>query len=90
MKTSCRITRVYRWVVTMAAHLDVPSDKLLHFVCSAVIMIILMPVLGKCLATIATIGICIGKEIYDCHKKHPSGWSWGDLLADLLGILIIL
>ena len=74
----------------MAAHLDVPSDKLLHFVCSAVIMIILMPVLGKCMATIATIGICIGKEIYDCHKKHPSGWSWGDLLADLLGILIII
>ena len=79
-----------RKVVQVATYLDVPSDKLLHFICSAVIMIILMPIFGKCMATIATIGICIGKEIYDCHKKHPSGWSWGDLLADLLGILIII
>lgn len=79
-----------RKVVQVATYLDVPSDKLLHFVCSAVIMITLMPVFGECLATIATIGICIGKEIYDCHKKNPSGWSWGDLLADFLGILIII
>jgi len=30
----------------------------------------------------------IGKEVYDCFKKSPTGFSWGDMVADVIGILI--
>ena len=90
MKTSCRIMKMYRWVVKLAAHLQVPSDKLLHFICAMILMAVCTLLLGKGWALIVTSVICVAKEVYDCVKKSPTGWSWGDLLADLLGILIII
>lgn len=84
------VIRMYRWVVKWATYLHVPSDKLLHFLCSAMIMLLLQFFIAPPLAACLTLCIGIVKEIYDCYKPNPSGWSWGDLLADVLGILIII
>ena len=32
-----------------------------------------------------SIAVFIGKEVYDCYKKKPTGFSWLDLFADFLG-----
>lgn len=36
-------------------------------------------------ATIFSVTVGLGKEIYDTKKKHPTGFSWSDLVADALG-----
>lgn len=88
MKSLCII--LYQWVVNLATCLHVPSDKLLHFLCSAMIMLLLQFFIAPPLAACVTLCIGIAKEVYDCYKPNPSGWSWGDLLADVLGLLSVL
>ena len=84
------VFRVYRWVVNAAAYLGVPSDKLLHFLCSAIIMGICSVFFNPMLSCFITLAIGLLKELYDCYKPNPTGWGWKDLLADLLGIVFVL
>lgn len=62
------------------------SDKVLHMICCFAIVVIfgliLNVVSGIALALIAS----FGKEAYD--EVEYKGWSWDDLLADLLGIVL--
>lgn len=56
------------------------NDKILHMICCFAIVVIFGLVLnivsGITLALIASFG------------KEASGWSWDDILADLLGIVL--
>lgn len=83
-------TMILRWVVKLATYLGVPSDKVLHFLCSALIMALCSTFLNPTLSCFITIAIGLLKELYDCHKPNPTGWDWNDLLADLLGIVFVL
>ena len=83
-------TMILRWVVSVATYLGVPSDKLLHFLCSALIMAMCSTFLNPMLSCFITIAIGLLKELYDCHKPNPTGWEWHDLLADLLGMVFAL
>ena len=64
------------------------SDKVLHMICCFAIVVIfgliLNVVSGIALALIAS----FGKEAYDEVRPNGSGWSWDDILADLLGIVL--
>lgn len=63
------------------------KDKLLHIVVSAVIMVILGLILPTWVATLATLCVGIGKEIYD--KVSGKGcFEWMDLVYNFVGILI--
>lgn len=78
--------KVYRWVVKLSTALHLPSDKVLHFLCSALIMALCSTVMNPTLSCLTTTAIGLLKELYDCHKPNPTGWDWHDLLADLLGM----
>lgn len=86
MKSLCRIC--YRWVVKWATYLHVPSDKLLHFLCAMALMIATSLLTNPCIGCGVTMAVSIGKEIYDCYKPNPTGFSLGDLMADLLGVIV--
>lgn len=62
------------------------GDKILHMICCFAIVVIFGLILnivsGITLALIAS----FGKETHDEVKYK--GWSWDDLLADLLGIVL--
>ena len=74
----------------MATYIHLPSDKVLHFLCSALIMFVCSTFLNPTLSCFITIAIGLLKELYDCHKPKPTGWDWNDLLADLLGMVAVL
>lgn len=61
------------------------GDKILHMICCFAIVVIFGLILnivsGIALALIAS----FGKET--CDEVKYKGWSWDDLLADLLGIV---
>jgi uncharacterized protein YfiM (DUF2279 family) len=44
--------------------------------------------MNKCLAMFLCFAIFVAKEVYDCHKPIPTGWSWGDLIADVIGMVV--
>lgn len=64
------------------------SDKVLHMICCFAIVVIF----GLILNVVSGIALALaliasfGKEAYDEVKYK--GWSWDDLLADLLGIVL--
>ena len=62
------------------------NDKILHMICcfAIVVIFVLNVVSGIALALIAS----FGKEAYDEVRPNGSGWSWDDILADLLGIVL--
>lgn len=64
------------------------TDKILHFVVMAVISAILFLAINSWVAFAISFIISVGKEIYDCFKKHPTGFDLYDLVADMLGIFI--
>ena len=82
------VFRVYRWVVKLATYLHLPSDKVLHFLCSAIIMGICSVFFNPMLSCFIALAIGLLKELYDCHKPNPTGWDWHDLLADTIGIIV--
>lgn len=62
-------------------------DKYKHIVVSAIIAVALNLFLPWWVAALITLAIGVGKEVYD--KVSGKGCAeWGDLLADLVGILI--
>ena len=86
---SCK-QKILRLVVQVATFLGVPSDKVLHFLCALAMMAVTMIAFPAWLAVFSTAAVCIGKEVYDCYKKNPTGFSWDDLVADALGMLLVL
>ena len=70
-------------------------DKIKHFVAWFVIDIVLLTLLFilKCeyywlIANVVSFGLGILKEVYDCFKPNPTGFSIGDLIADLAGMVL--
>ena len=60
-------------------------DKFYHFiVCfiATLVVGVLSTMCGVCFA----LGLGIGKEVGDYFNKN-SGWSWGDIIADIVGVL---
>ena len=68
----------------------VRADLFKHFIVSALICLILIIFLPSWAAGLITLGIGIIKEIYDKYKKNPTGFDIADLIADIIGILVIL
>jgi len=75
--------------------MKIAPDKRLHFFCTFIMNISLLIVLflldvryGFIMANVFTALFWIGKEVYDCLKSNPTGFSWGDLLADLIGMIV--
>lgn len=62
------------------------TDKILHFVVMAAISATLFLAISPLVAFAISFIISVGKEIYDCFKKHPTGFDLYDLAADILGI----
>lgn len=62
------------------------NDKALHLICNFIIVVVLgftfNIVTGISIALIAS----LSKELYDEIKYK--GWSWDDLIADLIGIVL--
>jgi len=55
------------------------KDKILHFVCC------LIPSLIGWYGVAFAAGLAIGKE-YGDSKASGNTWSWGDIIADVVGI----
>lgn len=63
------------------------TDKILHFVVMAAISATLFFAINPCVAFALCLAISIGKEVYDCFKKNPTGFDLWDLAADMVGVL---
>lgn len=61
-------------------------DKLLHFAISFVLTVGLNTFMPPKDANRATFSIGVGKEVWD-HYNPPHSAEWGDIAADLAGIL---
>ena len=64
--------------------IGVQSDKVLHFLVCFVIAFPLMAI-NIYLAIGVTLAIGLYKEFTDSHKPN-NYWSWGDIVADVLGV----
>ena len=80
-------TTILRWVVNVATFLGVPSDKLLHFLCAMLCMIVVSLLTNDCIGLIVSLAVSIGKELYDKFSGKGNA-EWGDLIADMVGIAI--
>lgn len=73
--------RAIQW---LSNKIGVQSDKVLHFLVCFVITFVLSfinPIFGAFVALI----IGLYKEFTDSHKVG-NYWSWGDIIADIVGI----
>ena len=74
-------------VAQVATFLGVPSDKMLHFSCAMLCMIVVSLLTNDCIGLITALAVSIGKELYD--KFSGKGCAeWGDLISDFLGMLV--
>lgn len=74
--------KIIRW---LSSKLGVQSDKILHFLVCFVITFVLSfinPIFGAFVALV----LGLYKEFTDSHKLGNT-WSWGDILADIIGIV---
>lgn len=74
--------RLVRW---LSNKLGVQSDKVLHFLVCFVVTFALSWV-NVIIAVIFALILSFYKEFMDMNEKG-NFWSWGDILADCLGIL---
>jgi len=75
--------------------MKIAPDKRLHLffsflmdVCLLFFLYLLEVKNGIIIANAITALFWIGKEIYDCYKPNTTGFSFGDLLADLIGMIV--
>ena len=80
-------TKILRWVVHVATLLGAQSDKLLHFLCAILCMVVVSLLFNECIGLIASLAVSIGKELYDQLSSKGCA-ELGDLAADLVGIAI--
>lgn len=75
------------WIKTLLSELP-QTDKRRHLAVNLVIVMFLgglvNPVIGVAIAVL----LSVGKEVYDEYRPNGTGWSWNDLVADLIGILL--
>lgn len=69
------LKKIWGWVRT---------DGLLHIETSALIMCLLTPWMAVWLAAIITLGIGVGKEVYDRYTQGSS--TMHDIICDVIGI----
>lgn len=62
------------------------SDGMMHVILSAIICTVLTLIMPWWVASVLTIGLGIGKEVYDSTGKGCAEWK--DIICDLVGILI--
>ena len=74
--------RAIQW---LSNKIGVQSDKVLHFLVCFVITFVL-PFINPIFGAFVALFIGIYKEFIDSHKVG-NYWSWGDILADVLGII---
>lgn len=63
------------------------ADKLSHFTLSLLVYLISTALSSLPIGIAFTLVGGIGKEVYDMLAKNGTGWSWMDLLADVLGVV---
>ena len=63
-------------------------DKGLHFIVGFFGTLILTTFIPLLCSIIIMIIISIAKEVYDKYKTNPTGFSWLDLLADTIGVVL--
>lgn len=73
----------------IASKTGIRVDLLLHFEVSALICFLLSFFFPAWFAGGFTFWLGLNKEVYDRFKANPTGFDLWDLLADLMGILII-
>lgn len=74
--------KIIQW---LSNKIGVQSDKILHFLVCFVITFVLAfinPIFGAFVALV----LGLYKEFTDSHKLGNT-WSWGDILADIIGIV---
>ena len=81
--------KIISWTLSVLIEVErftrIKVDKQLHFICSfipTVVVGIFSPFLGVAFA----LGLGIGKEVGDAMSPYNK-WSWGDVIADIVGIL---
>ena len=76
----------------LKSKMKIQLDKKLHFIVSLIIMIGTASLLAiftvhnlYIISTLVTLFIGVMKEVYD--EYYGSGFSWGDILANIIGTL---
>lgn len=67
------------------------KDKILHFsvnVVATIASLVLYRINPMLLIPMLAVGLSLGKE-YGDSKAVGNSWSWGDIIADLLGIAVV-
>lgn len=72
---------------TTGSLLGVGYDKVLHFVCSLGVVLLIGVLTSPEIGVTAGLFIGIGKEIGD-EMCPDNRWSWGDIVADCLGVVV--
>lgn len=65
----------------------IAKDKIKHFVYSALGTLVAGFILGATYGVCFGVGLGLGKEYGDMVAKGNT-WSWGDILADVVGIIV--
>ena len=71
--------------------MKIQKDKILHFSVNAVATLaslVLYRINPMLLIPMLAVGLSLGKE-YGDSKAVGNSWSWGDIIADLLGIAVV-
>jgi hypothetical protein len=80
-----RLDLVYHYQLCSFAHLvlSVVLGFLLGLACATPFA----KLLGRLISLVLVTLVAVGKEIYDKNKPNPTGFSWSDLSADILGLI---
>lgn len=62
------------------------NDKVLHLICNFIIVVVLGFTFNIVTGISVALIVSLSKELYDEIKYK--GWSWDDLIADLIGIVL--
>ena len=75
--------------------MKVQPDKIKHFVAwfiGTMLLLVLLYLIKAdyyfLLANSIALGLGIAKEVYDCYKPNPTGFSIGDLIADVVAMIV--
>lgn len=62
------------------------NDKVLHLICNFIIVVVLGFTFNIVVGISVALTASLSKELYD--EIRYKGWSWDDLIADLVGIVL--
>lgn len=75
------------WIKNLLANLS-QKDKMYHFAVNFIIVLFLGVLFSPAIGLATAIVASLGKEVYDEYRPNGSGWDWGDLTADLIGMIL--